>query len=259
MLPLICPHCGGRMEVEERPLVSFACPYCAGAVAPSQNGKAWILTPGPPGLGGEAAPQAQDPVNQAKAQLLTERAKEEKDPRRQHELLSQAEKLSPDSLAVQSALLYLGRLHERTAKRVDFSVIKCYLLHAFDRPEEHTPAQREAMLTELFHHPRLKKCLALAPDPEAFMKEYLENLCGQYIALFLKGNNLYMRPFFGFSTGKPEKLLAAPAARIIRAIREDERLEPIQRALLSQAFYAAFSKEMAGHTEYLDGQMPGGA
>ena len=58
-----------------------------------------------------------------------------RDPVYAHARLKRAEILAPDSLEVQKALLLLGCLHERQRRPADYSLIKCYLLHAFEHPE----------------------------------------------------------------------------------------------------------------------------
>ena len=51
-----------------------------------------------------------------------------------HKLIKTKEQLEGIELAEEK--LYLGRLYERSTRTVDFSVIKCYLLHAFEHPEK---------------------------------------------------------------------------------------------------------------------------
>lgn len=253
MMPLICPGCGGRLEVEEdRPLQPFTCPYCAQALVPEKNGRAVILKPGVqpavPCTPQTAAPKEGDPA----ALLL--RAEGEKDPGKKYMLLLEAEKAAPQDLKVQMALLLHGRLHERDGRRVDFSVIKSYILHIFEEPKSHSDKEREAMLRELFHEERLTRCLGFAPDPDGFLRDYLERLSLHYITLFLRGNSRYMKPIFGFSTGlgKAPRLLAEPVARMLFAMLLEPLLSYEERSRLARAFYAAFHRDMAGDTQALD-------
>lgn len=246
MLPMICPYCGGRMELEERTLCAFSCPYCGGGLIPCKNGKAWILNPGE---------KTEQDDGQAQAEKLVKQATAERDPVKAYGLLTKADALYPDSLAVQRALLYQGRLHERSPKKMDLSVIKCYILHVFDQPENLSADKRQSMLEELFQHPQLIKCLSLAEDQDQFMQDYLLHISRSYVSLFLKGNSQYTRSIFGFSTGKAEKVLAVPAARMIRTIRAAEELELSQRVMLEKAFYQGFVLEMDGVSDYLDDQL----
>ena len=38
-----------------------------------------------------------------------------------------------------------GRLHERDGRRVDYSVVKCYLFHVFEHPEQHNERSRRPL------------------------------------------------------------------------------------------------------------------
>ncbi len=248
MMPLICPGCGGRMDIEaERELVPFSCPYCAAPLTPQKNGQAVVLRASPAPLSRQA-PRAGEDVSD-----LLRRAQEESDPVKRYAILQKAEEAAPDNLQVQLALLLHGRLHERDRRKIDFSVIKCYLLHAFEEPEAHPFAQREDMLRELFSEERLVKAMELAPDGRAFLREYLMALSGEYIHLFLRGSSRHMKPIFGFApAGKPSRLLAAPAADMLRCMLREQALSEDQRNMLAGAFYNAFANEFQGETAYLD-------
>ncbi len=254
MMPLICPSCGGRMDIEaERKLVPYSCPYCAVRLLPEKNGQAVVLKVPETGApqtypADKPAPHSlEDPVPYLK------KAQEESDPVKRYALLKKAEEAAPEDLRVQKALLLHGRFHERDRRKVDFSVIKCYLLHAFEVPEEHTHAQREQMVRELFEEERLQKAMALAGDPQAFLKEYLTALSGEYIRLFLKGSSRYMKPIFGFApVGKPQRLLAEPVADMIERMLSEPLLTGPRQELLSRAFYAGFAQEFQGETLFLE-------
>ncbi len=248
MMPLICPGCGGRMDIEtERELVPFSCPYCALPLAPQKNGQAVVLKASP-------VPQSrQDPPAAEDVSGLLRRAQEESDPVKRFSLLQKAEQAAPNDLQIQKALLLHGRLHERDRRKLDFSVIKCYLLHAFEEPEDHPFAQREDMIRELFSEERLVKAMAMAPDGQAFLMDYLTSLSGEYIHLFLRGSSRYMKPIFGFApAGKPAKLLSSPAADMIRCMMKEPALSQEERNMLASAFYKAYAKEFQGETAYLD-------
>lgn len=259
MMPLICPGCGGRMDIEaERKLVPFSCPYCAAHLSPEKNGQAVVLKADVLQAAQAAAPDTRPAAEPASRPLedplpYLRKAQEESDPARRYALLLKAEEAAPQDLRVQKALLLHGRLHERDKRKVDFSVIKCYLLHAFEVPQEHAKAQREQMVKELFEEERLLKAMALAGDPQAFLREYLTALSGEYIRLFLKGSSRYMKPVFGFAPiGKPHKLLAEPVAAMIERMLEDPLLTNPQQAMLSRAFYAGFAQEFQGETLFLE-------
>lgn len=248
MMPLICPGCGGRMDIEaERELVPFSCPYCAVPLEPQKNGQAVFLKV-------SSAPVSRQPASGGEdVSGLLRRAQEESDPQKRYALLKKAEEAAPSNLQVQMALLLHGRLHERDRRKLDFSVIKCYLLHVFEEPEDHPPAQREAMLRELFFEDRLIKAMEMAPDGQAFMMDYLTALSKEYVYLFLRGSSRYMRPIFGFApAGKPAKLLAAPAALMLSRMLKEPAHSKEHRDMLASAFYRACDMEFQGETAYLD-------
>ncbi len=225
----VCTNC--HKEV----LLSGAafCPHCGAPLAQAQASQT------PPG-----------------ARTLLEQAEKLSDPRKKHEVLSEAMRAYPDCLEVAKALLFLGRLHERDPRKLDFSVIKCHLLHGYLTPEEFTPEERDAMRRELFSHPDLDRCLALAPDADVFMQQYLTQLCGEFIRIFLKGSSRYAPSILGFRIERnTAKQLAFPTANMLAAIHHDTALDPEQSAMLYNALYTAFSREMGGETQWLDEQL----
>jgi len=247
-MPLICPGCGGRMDIEtEKEIVPFSCPYCAAPLTPQKNGQAVVLK------------VSSVPVNRVTLSIgedvsqLLRRAQDENDPKKRYALLCEAEEAAPNNMQVQKALLLHGRLHERDKRKVDFSVIKCYLLHAFEEPETFSSAEREEIIRELVMEDRLVKAMELAPDGQAFLRDYLTALSGEYIHLFLRGSSRYMKPIFGFApAGKPAKLLAAPAACMLRCILKEPALSKDRQEMLAGAFYLAYAQEFQGETAYLD-------
>ncbi len=225
-----CPRCGKMVNVENG---AAFCPFC-GAV-----------------LQKAGADADRDAVREALKQ-----AEAQTDPKKKYELLIRVRQEHPDSLAVAEELLLLGRLHERDPRRLDFSVIKSYLLNAYLEPDQYTPEQSAAMRRELFEHPDLERCLALAEDRDAFLSHYLTRLSGQFIELFLKGSSQYMRRFFGFGLdSRAPKLLSRPSARVLKAMRNDPLFSEEQRLLLARAFYRAFATQMGEETQWLDGAM----
>lgn len=226
MSELRCPHCARALAVETG---AAFCPFCGGALSKAVQG-------------------AEDEA----VRTLLAKAEAQADPAKKYALLTKAQAAYPDSLSVAEELLFLGRLHERTSRTIDFSVIKCYLLMAYLEPDTLPPGKGQAMRAELFHHPSLERCLALCEDPTVYLSHYLTRLSGQFIDLFLRGSSHYMRRVFGMGLeSRAPKLLAAPAARMLKAMRGDQDLTPQQRALLMHAFYAAFSAQLGGDTQWL--------
>ena len=198
------------------------------------------------------APMKQAPAQEvpAEVQALLIRLADTPDPKKRYELLTQAQQQYPDSLPIARELLYLGRLHERGGKYVDFSVIKCYLLHMYLTPSDFKEDKKTAMRQELFHHPQLQRCQELAPDADDFTREYLRHLSAEFSGLFLKGSSTYMRSFFGLRLGgRPEKLLADPASRVLANIHGDTDLDGDEREMLYQCFYQGYIKEIGGENE----------
>ena len=246
MQQAICPLCGGMIPLEAEARKGITCPHCQGQLDAVMNGLAVILM------------AAKKPEKQEPAEVVEglRRAEEVRDPAKRYPLYQKLLAEYPDSLAVNAALLRHGRLHERSSRQVDFTVIKSYLLHMFEEPERHPEEEQQAYVQELFAHPQLLRCLELSADPATFYQQYLEWISRQYISLFLKGSSRHMRTVFGFSMGKTEKLLAEPAAMMIRCMRTHPLLTPQQRQELSQAFYQAFRQEV-GDAAYLDERLNG--
>lgn len=184
---------------------------------------------------------------------LLEKACREEDPVRKHAMLSALRSQHPDTLEIEREMLMLGRLHERDRRDVSFRNIKCYLLQIYLDTQGLSRDDIADMRRELFHHPQLEACQRLAPDGEQFTREYLVDLSGDFIQLFLEGSNLYMRSFFGFVNHRNAPALLAPhAARMLQNISRDDELAPDEKQMLLTAFYRAFSARMNGDTAKLD-------
>ncbi len=223
-----CPHCGKEQEWKDG---AAFCPYCGGAL-------------------GQAQPKEEEPQE---ALELARKAQELSDPKKRFELLTQAQQRFPDSLAIARELLFLGRLHQRTGRDVDFSVIKCHLWMLYLKPKDFSQKKQEEMRREFFDHPQLDKCLELSPHGEAFLREYLVRLGLEFIRLFLRGDSVYMRRIFGFGMdSRAPKLLADPVSAMIQNIRQDGELPPQRQELLAWALYQAFTQDMAGETKWLE-------
>ena len=220
-----CPKCGRTLEIAAG---ATFCPFCGASLTPKA-------------------------ADSAEVSALLRQAANESDPKKRYAALTKAQALAPESLAVCEELLFLGRLHERTPKKLDFSIIKSFLLQMYLTPKDFTEAKADAMRAELFEHPLLLRCLALAPDPQAYMTHYLTRLSGEYIDLFLRGSSVYMRRYFGFGMeSRAPKYLAEPAGDMLARMRADDRLSDERRALLTNAFYEGFSRQMNGETRWLD-------
>ena len=222
-----CPKCGRTLTVENG---AAFCPFCGGALKPVDA-----------------------PDRSPEVQALLKRAGAETDPVKRHKLLSEAQAIAPDDLTVNEELLFLGRLHERDHKSLDFSVIKSYLLQLYLTPNTFDQAKSAAMREELFSHPQLLRCLELAPDRRTYLAQYLTRLSEEFISLFLRGNSAYMHRYFGFGfESRAPKYLADPAGLMLRNMCDDTALTDEQRAVLTHAFYDAFSRQMNGETQWLN-------
>ncbi|HNX62593.1 MAG TPA: hypothetical protein PKN45_08120 [Candidatus Limiplasma sp.] len=228
MSETLCPRCGKALNPETG--ASF-CPFCGAALS---------------------TPEPEDEAVQA----LLKQAAAQSDPVKRHDLLIRAQEQYPRSLAVAEELLLLGRLYQRNPRKLDFSVIKSWLLNLYLDPRPFTEEQQAAMRNELFHHPDLDRCLALCGDETVFLNRYLTRMSAQFIDLFLKGNSQYMHRYFGFGLeSRAAKYLAEPSARILAAISADTGLTPEQRGLLKRAFFAAFRQQLGEDTQWLQQAM----
>jgi hypothetical protein len=197
-------------------------------------------------------PQAPDLSGLTMEKLLF-MADTETDPVLIHSALSRAEELAPDDLGIQRRLLLLGRLYLRSNKVMDFSVIKSWLLHAFEHPDKHVDAEAKRMARELFDEPRLKRCLELAPDKAAFLRDYHEELSRDYIRIFIAADNTHVPRVFGISfKGNLSRYLAIPSRDIISNILASPWLSEEESVPLAKAFYRAFYDHVHGEVRELD-------
>lgn len=232
----ICPLCGRTIPFEGDVPPNLSCPHCHKALRAEKSGMAvHLYTVRTPSEDETAVKALQD----------------EKDPVKKYRALTALSAQYPDSLAVSYALLMHGRLHERSPKKLDFSVIKCYLLHPYEEPKLHATYEKEAFARELFAAPQLERCLKLADNTDAFMTMYLTELCEQYIDLFLMGSSKYGHSIMGLILpGKQEKTLAAPVAKMMRLMAADPLLTCEQSAMLQSAMLRAFENRLHD-TSYL--------
>lgn len=218
-----CPECRRELTVDG----AAFCPYCG-------------------------AQLNEKPVPEEIRTLFSE-VEKQKDPVRKHAMLTQAQQQYPDSLEIAQEVLFLGRLHERSSKRLDYSVIKCYLWHMYLTPEAFTDGQKDVMRRELTGHPQLMRCLQLAPDADAFMRRYLRRLASEFVALFLMGSTYYTRSVFGFRLdNRMGRVLAPHAADMLERIRADEQVSGEHRAMMYDELYRAFVTETGGESRWLD-------
>lgn len=200
----------------------------------------------------KAKKKAPDLTGLSLEQLLYE-ADTRDDPKDVYAALRKAEELAPENLPVQRRLLMHGRLHERDPRRIDFSVIKCHLLHAFEHPETHNENELRAMAREIFDAPRLMRCLELALEKDAFLREYLRDLSREYIRVFIAPDHTHSPKLLGFSfKGSLPKQLARPAADILLNVLSSPFLNAQEADTLAKAFYGAFHEAMQGEVRELD-------
>ena len=167
-------------------------------------------------------------------------------------ILAEAAARFPGNRDIEREMLFVGE-PVKSRRDGDYFLIKSYLLQLYRTPGEFPEPQRCEMRRELLDSPALNRYLGGEEDPEAAKGKYLRRLCGEYLALFLEGDNRIMGNIFGFHVErKKEKLLAKPVSEMIRRMESDEQLAPDQRKMLRDAMYSAFSGRYDGKTEFLD-------
>lgn len=187
---------------------------------------------------------------------LFARGRSAQDPRDAHAFLMRAADIAPDDLRIHKALLLRGDLHKRDPHHPSFHVIKCYLLHAFEHPEKHDDKEKQRMTRELFDHEQLTRCLALAPDRESFLREYLQELSAEYVRLFIAGDTNHTRAILGITiASKQPEFLAIPAFDVLNNIFLSPYLSEEEKLLLGSSFYRAYRTHMEGRTEPLDAKL----
>ena len=93
----VCPRCHKEVPTAD----AVFCPFCGAPVSVQKN------------------------VMPEELKKLLQKADKMEDPVKKHKLIEEAIAQYPDSLEIAEEKLYLGRLHERNARTMDFSVIKC--------------------------------------------------------------------------------------------------------------------------------------
>ncbi len=210
----VCNHCGKTIEGEA---ISF-CPYC---------GKKLL-----PGKEKTVSKEAEEWIRKAmKTTSLPERKK----------ILEQARKACPDDPGIEWELLFIGTPDPKPAAgKLDFSIIKSWLLQIYRKPGDFTAEKRTAMRKELFEGEQLQKALAGSADPEGKMEEYLERLCREYIDIFLKEDNQLMGNIFGLRIGRNrDKALEGAVENMICQIEADRELDTGRKQMLREAMMRA--------------------
>lgn len=225
----ICGKCRKTVETEG---VSF-CPYCGEKLD-----------------GAREYPEARN----EEAEKWIEKAMAVASFPERKKILLKGLKACPGAREIEWEMLFIGEGEPKKKGRfIDFSIIQCWALEIYRKPEDFSGEERDRMRGRLFESPRLKKCFCLFEDPERKQKEYLLRLCREYIEIFLEGNSQVMGTLFGFQIGRNrEKRLAGATADVMQRIREDEKLLPEQREQLWQAMYQAYGARSNGKTEHLD-------
>lgn len=187
---------------------------------------------------------------------LLEMACSETDPVLKERFLLEAEKGAPDDADVQFELLMLGNLPRRDPKKIDYSVIKCYLLHAFEHPEQHDEDVQKRMTREIFDHDRLQKCRMLSEKPDMLMQKYLARLCREYLHIFIDGQREHTGGWLGFQwVGKRVKALSRPCADMIANMMLSPFLTEAECMLLTGVFYRECLSYL-GNSAHLDAMLP---
>lgn len=211
---MICNQCGKEIAGEG---ISF-CPYCGTKLA-QPKGKA-------------VSPEAEEWIRKAlRVTSIPERKK----------ILEEAKRACPDDPAIDWELLFVGTPEPKPPRgRIDFSIIKSWLLQIWRKPGDFPEAKRDAMREELFDSPQLQRTLAAYANPEEKMREYLERLCREYITIFLKEDNQLMGNIFGLRIGRNrDKILAGAVEEMIRRIETDNHLTEERQKMLADAMRQA--------------------
>ena len=218
---MICRQCGKEITGEG---IAF-CPFCCAKIVAAENA--------------QTSAEAEEWVRKAlKIASLPERKK----------ILDQAKQACPDAPEIDWELLFIGTPNPKPKRgRMDFSIIKSWLLQIYRNPGEFSAEERNAMRHELFEGEKLRAILAASADPEAKMQEYLNRLCREYIEIFLKEDNRLMGNIFGFRLGKNRMKPVEDAVNgMIRLMEADEKLSEDRRSALTEAMRLALREMLIG-------------
>lgn len=156
-------------------------------------------------------------------------------------ILEQAKAACPDAPEIDWELLFIGTPDPKPARgKLDFSIIKSWLLQIYRKPGDFTREKRDAMRRDLFEGEQLQAVLASYENPEEKMQKYLGRLCREYIDIFLKEDNQLMGNFFGLRLGRNrDKILEDAVSGMIRQIEADEQLTAERKQMLKEAMAQA--------------------
>ena len=211
---MTCIKCGKEITGEG---IAF-CPYCGAKLETAEQKP--------------ASKEAEEWVQKAlKVTSLPERKK----------ILEQAKTACPDSTEIDWELLFIGTPDPKPARgKLDFSIIKSWLLQIYRKPGDFSRERRDAMRRELFEGEQLQAALAAYENPEEKMREYLRRLCREYIEIFLKEDNQLMGNIFGLRIGRNrDKILEDAVSGMIRQIEADEQLTAERKQMLKEAMAQA--------------------
>ena len=224
-----CTQCGREVTGND---VSF-CPYCGARLErPEKTEMA-------------RDPRAEEWVRKALAvSSLPDRKK----------ILEKAKADCPNAPEIDWEMLFIGRKDPKPPRgKMDYSIIKSWLLQIYREPGELSAEKQERMRTELFEDPELLSVLERYPDPGEKMREYLTRLCREYIEIFLDGDSRLTGTIFGFRISRnKDRIIGSAAAQMLRRIDADNKVKPEHRMMLRQAMVQAFSDFSGGKTEYLE-------
>ena len=211
---MTCIKCGKEITGEG---MSF-CPYCGGRLEAAEEKT--------------VSKEAEEWIRKAmKVTSLPERKK----------ILEQAKLACPDDPAIDWELLFIGTPDPRPPRgKMDFSIIKSWLLQIYRTPGDFSAQKRDAMRREMFEGEQLKNVLEASADPEGKLREYLERLCRDYIEIFLKEDNHLMGNIFGLRIGRNrDKILGDAVEGMIRQIEADGQLAQDRKQMLKEAMARA--------------------
>ena len=211
---MTCIRCGKEITGDG---MSF-CPYCGGRLAVPETGA--------------SSEEAAKWIRKAmKVTSLPERKG----------ILEKARAACPGDPGIEWEILFIGTPDPKPQRgKLDFSIIKSWLLQIYRKPEDFSREKRDAMRRELFEGPQLKSVLAASADPEKKTREYLERLCREYVEIFLKEDNQLMGNIFGLRIGRNrDKILQETVSAMIRRVDADEELTPEQKQMLQDAMARA--------------------
>ncbi len=180
--------------------------------------------------------------------------RKEEDPREKRRLLERALTLEPENLRANRAMLMLGGLGAAKRNEPDFSLIKCYLLTVFEKPDVFTPEKRREMAREIFDHPLLLKCLGLCPEEgrDKFLLDYIQEMCDTYGQLFIASSSEHSGSLLGFSTaGSRGRAQSAPFAAMLTNILDSADLSVGERMALLRALHQSARTILGGDAQRL--------